>query len=94
MSQILLFAETNTMGYGKSAGAYKLATELRSYGYEVQVVDNYTNWSPSVMEKIINKFVDSDTLWVGFSTTFSDKRKGRFAKQHPQRDLINKILSL
>jgi hypothetical protein len=40
MAQILLFTETNTMGYGKSAGAYRIASELRTHGYTVQVIDN------------------------------------------------------
>jgi len=91
MAQILLFTETNTMGYGKSAGAYRIASELRSHGYTVQVIDNYTRWGKGVLKQMIAKFVSNETLWMGFSTTFTDKREGRMKMQHVQRDIVNKM---
>lgn len=91
MAQILLFTETNTMGYGKSAGAYRIASELRRQGYTVQVIDNYTQWGKGIIKQMISKFVSDETLWMGFSTTFTDKRDGRIAKQWVQRDLVNKM---
>lgn len=63
----------------RTGGAYRIATELRSMGLRVQVVDF---WSYIVMEdddlleQIIDKFVGAATLFVGFSTTFLNWRLG------------------
>lgn len=56
----------------KQAGAGRIATELRSHGYTVQVID-FKGLAPRdpVWHKIIKKFVGPETLWVGFSTTIA-----------------------
>ena len=89
--QIILFSDTNAMGYGKYAGPHRLASELRDHGFTVQVVDLFTYWSTIEFKMILNKFVTSETLWLGFSVSFTDKRDGRFSKQSLQRDLLGKI---
>jgi hypothetical protein len=68
--QTIIFSDVLYPGYGKNAGAYRIATELRNAGYSCQVVDFFCHYTPEEIEKIINKFVTSETLWVGFSTTF------------------------
>jgi hypothetical protein len=56
----------------RNAGPARLATELRLAGFDTICVDigalniNYV----STLDKIIEKFVGKDTLWVGISTTF------------------------
>lgn len=54
-----------------SAGAYRIATELRNRGYSVQVVDfaHEKEFGP-IHELVLKKFVDKDTLWIGFSINF------------------------
>lgn len=54
-----------------SAGAYRIATELRNKGYSVQVVDlaHEKKFGP-IHELVLKKFVDKDTLWIGFSVNF------------------------
>ena len=38
--QVILFTDVaDTIGYGKYAGTYKIATEIRAAGYSCQVVD-------------------------------------------------------
>lgn len=68
--QVIIFTDTNgALGFGRYAGPYRVATELRNAGFTVQVVDFFAELWQSQLLKIIDKFVTSDTLWVGFSTT-------------------------
>lgn len=87
---VIIFSDVNTIGYGKYAGPYKIATELRRSGYSVQVIDNYTKCSTEKLKRIINKFVSSETLWVGFSTTFTEVQpvKKRISRQRLNKSLI------
>lgn len=68
--QTLIFSDILQPGYGKNAGAYRVATELRDNGFTCQVVDFFTHFTIEEIFAIIDKFVDKDTLWVGVSTTF------------------------
>jgi radical SAM superfamily enzyme YgiQ (UPF0313 family) len=77
---IILFTDVNILGYGKYAGPYRLASELRSAGYSVQVVDLFTKYSTEQFKQILNKFVSDRTLWLGFTTTFN-AQGGRLARQ-------------
>lgn len=73
--QIILFTDVaDTIGYGKYAGTYKLATELRSNGYSCQVIDNFSYYSWGQLTSLATKFISSDTVLVGFSCTLSEKR--------------------
>jgi len=75
--QVILFTDVaDTLGYGKYAGSYKIATEIRNAGYSCQVVDLFSYYTYDQLEKIVDKFVTSDTLLVGFSCTLMEKRKG------------------
>jgi hypothetical protein len=59
-------------GILRNAGPARLATELRNAGFETICVDigALTKKHVTTIDKIINKFVGKDTLWVGISTTF------------------------
>lgn len=75
--QVILFSDVaDTIGYGKYAGTYKIATEIRKNGYSCQVVDLFSFYSMDQLSKIIKKFVTTDTLLIGFSCTLMDKRIG------------------
>jgi len=75
--QVILFTDVaDTIGYGKYAGTYKVATELRAAGYSCQVVDLSSYYTYIQLEKIINKFVTSETILIGFSCTLMEKREG------------------
>jgi radical SAM superfamily enzyme YgiQ (UPF0313 family) len=67
---VIIFTDVNgVLGFGRYAGAYRIATELRLAGYTTQVIEFLADLSLSDIEKITEKFVDKDTLFVGFSTT-------------------------
>jgi len=80
--QVLLFTDVaDTVGYGKYAGTYKVATEIRRAGYTCQVVDLFSKYTYSDLEKIINKFVTRETILIGFSCTLMEKRIGLYGSK-------------
>jgi radical SAM superfamily enzyme YgiQ (UPF0313 family) len=75
--QVILFTDiADTIGYGKYAGTYKLATEVRNHGYTCQVIDLFSFYSYEQLETIIDKFITSETILVGFSCSLMEKRVG------------------
>jgi radical SAM superfamily enzyme YgiQ (UPF0313 family) len=54
----------------KAIGAYKCAHELRKQGYTCLVVDHLHSFSLEEFQHCVDLAVGSDTLAVGFSTTF------------------------
>lgn len=78
MNVILFTDVAETPGYGKYAGTYKVATEIRNAGYTCQVVDLFSKFTYDEVEKIINKFVTHDTYLIGFSCTLMEKRIGAY----------------
>jgi hypothetical protein len=87
----LIFTELmdNRRGVGRSIGAYRIANEIRKSGYTCQVVDFFTEFSEEEMEKIMSSFISSETLIVGFSSTFfmyTDERLDKFQKFQTGKD--------
>lgn len=67
---IILFTDVgDTVGYGKYAGTYRLATELRNNGFPTQVVDNFRFLGINRLKKVLDKFLTLDTLFIGISLT-------------------------
>jgi len=95
---VVIFTDVNEFGYLKYAGPYKIATELRQHGYTVQVVDNFCKYSFVKTQKILNKFITNDTLWIGFSTTFTpavekqDSNNRRRPKRQNDDTSIERVL--
>jgi hypothetical protein len=59
------------MPMSKYAGTFRIASELRKHGYTVQTVDTTAfNGFDNDLEDILNNLITSDTVWIGFSTTF------------------------
>jgi radical SAM superfamily enzyme YgiQ (UPF0313 family) len=55
----------------KSAGPHRIATELRKNNFTVQLIDSTGLHSQhTVFKKLIDKFVNENTAWVGVSGTF------------------------
>lgn len=72
---VVLFTDiADTAGYGKYAGTYKLATEIRSKGYTCQVIDNFSWLGVDRLKHLIDKFITDETILVGFSCTLNEKR--------------------
>lgn len=96
---LILCGDTDWPNISKHAGPHRIATELRKNNYTVQCVDISAQKSFNfVYKKIIEKFVDKETLWIGFSTNFLSNIMGYinaynqfekeiYHKNHPQCDL-------
>lgn len=57
-------------GWGRAAGAYRIASEFRTRGDEVKVVDCFCSYTLDQIKQIILDNRTSQTEWIGFSTTF------------------------
>lgn len=75
--KILIFTDVAQLPWSRTAGPFRIATELRNNGYETLVIDHFL-WM-SVIDKqkifdIIDRFVTTDLIAVGFSATFFQKK--------------------
>ena len=68
--EIVLLSDVYTEGWMRSAGAYKLATELRLAGYSVQVIDFTCRLTEKEASKLFKKFITKETKILGVSDTF------------------------
>jgi len=68
--QTVIFSDVLASGYGKSAGPYKIASQLRKSGFTCQVIEFFSYLKIEEIFAVIDRFVDKDTIWVGISTTF------------------------
>lgn len=68
---VILFTDIpNPDHFTRGYGAYRLASEIRKYGYSVLTVDFSSVIDEALYQEIIEKAVDDSTLVVGFSTTW------------------------
>lgn len=70
---IILFTDCSSrFWYSRPAGAYRIASELRSEGYSVKVIDHAVDWFTvsGELAKVLNKIIGENTLFAGFSGTF------------------------
>ena len=84
---VVIFTDVTTEGFGRYAGPYKIASELRQHGFVVQVIEYFTAWTTRDLKIIIKKFVTQNTLWVGVSTTFLAPRDNSMA-DYTKLDLL------
>lgn len=76
MYNVILFTDTpSTEWLSRGYGAYRLASELRENGYTVLTVEYASSLTLERYKKIIDKAVGSETLLVGFSTTWFPYRE-------------------
>ena len=76
MANIILCGGISIVPYIRPVGIYQLANVLRNNGYTVQVIDSFPWIAHLGMEevlKIFDKFVDKDTLWIGFGSTWFNR---------------------
>jgi radical SAM superfamily enzyme YgiQ (UPF0313 family) len=68
--EIILFTECNgSPGWGRDAGCYMIASQLRKSGFSVQTIDFFSFMTELKMKSVIENFFTQDTLAVGFSST-------------------------
>lgn len=56
--------------WSRTAGPYRVATELRKHGFTCQVIDCFTEFTTKQQYDILTEVVGPDTLFVGLSSTF------------------------
>lgn len=63
---------SSRLWHARPLGAYRLATELRSQGYDVLVLDFLSKWLLDLKEfdKLLKLIISDQTLFVGYSGTF------------------------
>lgn len=72
--EIIIFTECHWFsGFARNAGTYRIATELRTAGYSVQVIDFFGFMNLADIQQIRDKFIDENTLAICFSSTFYNK---------------------
>lgn len=74
MAQIVLLNSGPTLGgisLYRTIGAYKIARQCRKNGYTAQVIEHINYFSQEELTRLLEKFVDADTLVLGLSTTFT-----------------------
>lgn len=73
MAQIIICGGITEVPYWRPIGIYQIANVLRQKGYTVQVIDSFP-WLVyrdfEKLLKIFDKYVDKDTLWIGFGSTW------------------------
>jgi radical SAM superfamily enzyme YgiQ (UPF0313 family) len=87
--EIILLSDVYAEGWIRGAGTYKLATELRCSGYNVQVIDFASRLTREEAEKIFNKFINKDTFLLGVSNTFLNRDSSKIFEQDWMLDFIN-----
>lgn len=86
---IILLSDVYAEGWIRGAGAYKLATELRSAGHEVQVIDFASRLSYDESIKLFDKFFTKKTKILGVSNTFMSNNSNKIFEQDWMLELIN-----
>jgi radical SAM superfamily enzyme YgiQ (UPF0313 family) len=77
MSEVLIFTECNgSIGWGRDAGAYTIASHLRAQGVTTQAIDFFSCFDETMWRKMVDRYVSDETLLMGFSSThFSSLRQ-------------------
>lgn len=74
MFNVIIFTDfTDTVLVQKTLGAYKIAHELRCHGYSCLVIDHFHAYDIEEVKQVLDIAMGSQTLAVGFSTTFFQK---------------------
>ena len=85
---VVLLSDVYAEGWIRGAGAYKLATELRSAGYTVQVIDFASRLTYNETIKLFDKFLTQQTKVLGVSNTFMSNNGSKIFEQNWMLDLI------
>ena len=71
MDHAIILTDVNgSIGLGRYAGPYRLATELENIGWSIDVIDFIMSFSIDELKEIISCKIQKNTKWIGFSSTF------------------------
>jgi hypothetical protein len=66
----VIFTECNgSIGWGRDAGAYTVASRLREAGYSVKVIDFFSHFNKKMFMSAVDQYVSKHTVFLGFSST-------------------------
>lgn len=69
--QVLIITDlVNKFYWARTAGSYRIATQVRDAGYSCQVIDCFTSFTEEEMYKIFDRVIGDKTMIVGLSSTF------------------------
>lgn len=74
---VVLFTDMSSKIYHvRPLGAYRIASELRSNGHSVIVVDYFSKWlaAPDMLFALLKTIIGKNTIFVGYSGTFFSKK--------------------
>jgi radical SAM superfamily enzyme YgiQ (UPF0313 family) len=57
---------------GRTSGSYRVATELRRHGWDVEVVDFFYFWTLDELKQLSKSRIGKNTKFIAFSHIFSD----------------------
>jgi radical SAM superfamily enzyme YgiQ (UPF0313 family) len=57
---------------GRTSGAYRIATELRMSGWDVEVIDFFYFWKLEELKQLAESRINQDTKFIGFSQIFTE----------------------
>jgi radical SAM superfamily enzyme YgiQ (UPF0313 family) len=87
---------------GRGAGAHKIATHLRAYGYNIEVVDYCLSWTTDEYFELFSKVITDETIFLGIGSNLFldqahfDKNVTWFKETYPHVKIIlggNQVLT-
>ena len=57
---------------GRTPGCYRIATEMRSEGWDIEVIDFFYFWTLDELKTLAQSRINSDTKFIGFSQIFTE----------------------
>lgn len=85
---LVIFTCVSGKLFQRAIGAYQLAGFLRQHDYTVQVVDFTDDLSDDDFNSIIDRYVTSETLAIGISSTFYSALEDRFISADKKDDFM------
>ena len=92
----IIFTDMNaSIGLGRYAGPYRIASEYRKRGMEVKVVDFMMSFNLFELKNIVDMYSTSETEWIGISSTFLATRDfNKFSNRIQIRDQLEQSTSV
>ena len=89
-TELLLLTNVSSPIWQRSIGAYQVASHVRKFGIQSQVIDFIDLFKIDELEEIITSLISNETLSIGISTTFFSNRetKGKFISSKRNSNLI------
>lgn len=92
---IILTDVNGSLGIGRYAGSYRIASEYRTRGQQVRVIDHMMSFTIDELIAVIDALRGSETQWVGISSTFlASKGFDPFSNRVQIREQLQKSTSV